>query len=149
MIDLKELEEHLKDLPSQSVPERSRSVPIPYTLVFTSRSRAAAPKKPKTLPGLGFSGGNHLDRGQSHRGRARRGWANRGADRTVGVLRQAVACACGGGECGERRRASINQRTRFFFRKQFLRKKVFSPNSSLLGFYLRKKRAGHTHWPRP
>ena len=26
---------------------------------------------------------------------------------------------------------------------------VFSPNSLLLGFYLRKKRAGHTHWPRP
>ena len=25
----------------------------------------------------------------------------------------------------------------------------FSPNSLLLGFYLRKKRAGHTHWPRP
>ena len=26
---------------------------------------------------------------------------------------------------------------------------MFSPNSLLLGFYLRKKRAGHTHWPRP
>ena len=25
----------------------------------------------------------------------------------------------------------------------------FSPNSLLLGFYLRNKRAGHTHWPRP
>ena len=25
----------------------------------------------------------------------------------------------------------------------------FSPNSLLLGFYLRKKRAGQTHWPRP
>ena len=31
-----------------------------------------------------------------------------------------------------------------FFPKQFT-----SPNSLLLGFYLRKKRAGHTHWPRP
>ena len=26
---------------------------------------------------------------------------------------------------------------------------TFSPNSLLLGFYLRKKRAGHAHWPRP
>ncbi|CAK9019672.1 unnamed protein product, partial [Durusdinium trenchii] len=26
---------------------------------------------------------------------------------------------------------------------------LYSPNSLLLGFYLRKKRAGHTHWPRP
>ena len=31
----------------------------------------------------------------------------------------------------------------------FLSIVLFSPNCLLFGFYLRKQRAGHTHWPRP